>query len=336
VLVGLGALISMRATGVLIDRLGPRLTPLTIGLFGAAGFLTALVGSPGELYVVSLLLGATSGAMDVAINADAVHEEIRSGRPLLNLAHACFSAAVAAASLATGVLRAAGAGVGAVFVLAAIVLTLAAAVSAAGPHEPWERAPGEARPRLFQRFPAWLLLIGALGAGAFWIENAWQSWGAVHFERTFSASPGTSALAPALFAGAMAVGRLAVHRLARPGSERAVLVAGTAVAGVGSLLAALAGGAPAALVGIVAAGAGCSVCAPTIVSLVGRAAPQNERATAVGSVTTLMYLGFLVGPAVVGGVAQLTTLRISLAGVAALGFALAAMFALVPLPRRRP
>jgi MFS family permease len=328
VLLALGALVFMRATGVLIDRLGPGVTRLTVVAFGLAGVLPAFADSPGELYLFALVLGATSGAMDVAINADAVREELRSGRPLLNLAHAGFSAAVVVGSLSTGVLRSAGAGTGTVFGLAAAVVVLAAIamrpVEISGPVE-------TAAPKLFQRVPAWLLVIGVLGAIAYWIENAWQSWGAVHLERTFDASPGAAALAPALFAGAMTAGRLSVHWLARPGAERAVLVAGAAVAGVGSGLAALASTTPIALVGIVVAGAGCSVCAPTIVSLAGGSAARHERATIVGSVTTLMYLGFLVGPAAVGGLAELTTLRTSLGAVAVLAFLLALLFAVVPL-----
>ena len=50
--------------------------------------------------------------------------------------------------------------------------------------------------------------------------------------------------------------------------------------------------------------------------------------------TTLAYLGFLVGPAVVGAVAEAANLRISLGVVAALALLLALLFALVPLPRR--
>lgn len=179
VLVGLGALVSMRATGVLIDRVGPRLTPLTIAAFGAAGILPALADSPGELYVFLLVVGATSGAMDVAINADAVRAEVRTGRSLLNLAHATFSAGVVAASLATGALRWSGAGPGAVFGLAAAVVVITAL--AARPVAAESNASAEMpRPRLFQRVPPWLLVLGVLGAMAYWIENAWQSWGAVH------------------------------------------------------------------------------------------------------------------------------------------------------------
>jgi len=332
VLVGLGALLSMRATGLLIDRAGPRLTPLMVGAFGFAGILPGLADSPGELYLYLLLLGAASGAMDVAINADAVREEVRSGRPLLNLAHACFSAAVLIGSLGTGLLRWAGAGPGLVFGLVASLVVLAAIATRPTPGETWKPHFGPDRPSLVQGIPAWLLVIGILGAVAYWIENGWQSWGAVHLERTFEAAPGASALGPALFAASMALGRLSVHRLARPGTERAVLIAGAAVASGGSALVAFAPSAPIALAGIVVAGTGCSVLAPTIISVAGRAAAPHERATVIGSLTTLMYLGFLVGPAAVGGIAELSTLRTSLAAVAALALLLALPFAVVRLP----
>ena len=104
----------------------------------------------------------------------------------------------------------------------------------------------------------------------------------------------------------------------------------------GSALAALAGSSLVALVGFVVAGAGCAVCAPTILSIAGGAAKSHERATVVGSLTTVMYLGFLVGPAAVGGLAELTTLRASLGSVAALAVLLTILFAIVrfPAPQR--
>jgi MFS family permease len=332
-LVGLGALVSMRATGVVMDRFGPGLTPVTVAALGLAGVLPALAESPGALFGSALLLGATSGAMDVAINADAVRVEIASGRPLMNLAHASFSAAVVVASLATGLLRWAGADPPVVFGLAAVTVLLAAVAIRSGRAEAVVLPP-EDRPRYLERVPGWLLVLGALGALAYWIEGAWQDWGAVYLERTLEASPATSSLGPALFAASMTVGRLSAHRLAGPGTERTVLVAGAAVAGAGSALAALALSPPVALAGIALAGAGCSVCAPTILSIAGRAAASHERATVIGSATTLMYLGFLVGPAAVGGLAELTTLPLSLGGVAALAFVLAVLFGVVRLPGR--
>jgi MFS family permease len=334
-LVAVGALLSMRASGVLMDRLGPRFTPVSVGAFGVAGLLPGLAGSPLELSAVLFVVGATSGAMDVAINADAVHEEEASGRPLLNLAHAFFSGAVVCASLATGLLRWGGAEPVSIFAFAALVVVLAAVAMRTGSTPTWAPAPVGERPRFLQGVPVWLLTLGVLGALAFWVENTWDSWGAVHLERTLDAQPAVSALGPAVFATAMTVGRLTVHRFAHHGAERKVLIAGAAVAGIGTALAAVAPVVPVALAGILVAGAGCSVCAPTIVSIAGRAADPRERGTVIGSLTTLMYLGFLVGPAVVGGVAELTTLPVSLGLVAALAFLLTALFAVVRFPAPR-
>jgi MFS family permease len=335
VLVGLGAVVSMRATGVLGDRFGPRLTPVTVAAFGIAGAWPGLAHSPGQLYVYLLVVGATSGAMDAAINADAVREEVRSGRPLLNLAHASFSAAVVVASLVTGLLRSAGAGPALVFGLAAAVVVVAAIAMRRRSDATWALTPSARPPRLFERVPRWLLLIGFLGALAYWIEGAWQDWSALHLERTLDAGPALSGLGPAFFAAAMTAGRLAGNSLLGRWSERRLLVTGALVAAVGTTVAASSSSVGLALLGIVLAGAGCSVCAPTIVSVAGRVAAPHERATIVGSLTTLMYLGFLVGPAAVGGVADLTNLRTSLASVAALALVLALAATVVPLPRRR-
>jgi MFS family permease len=332
-LVGVGALLSMRGTGVLLDHFGPRLTPVAVGVFGLTGVLPALASSPAQLCAVLFVVGATSGAMDVAINADAVREEAASGRPLLNVAHASFSGAVVVGSLGAGALRWAGAGPGLVFTLTSVlVVTAAVAMRGSSSWQPPER---EIRPRFFDRVPGWLLALGALGALAFWIESAWQNWGSVQLERRLDAAPETSALAPALFAAAMAAGRLAGNRLLARWSERRLLVGGALVSALGTAVGAAAGSAPLALAGIVVAGAGCSVLAPTIISVAGRAARPQERATIVGSVTTLMYLGFLVGPAAVGGLAQLETLPVSLGAVAVLALLLAVLCAVVRLPEPR-
>jgi MFS family permease len=116
-----------------------------------------------------------------------------------------------------------------------------------------------------------------LAALAYLVENAWPSWSAVHLERS--------------------------------------LAGGAAVAAAATLFAALADAPPAALVGIVVAGLGTSVCAPTLISLAARAAAPEDRGGAVGAVTTLAYLGFLVGPAAVGLAAGAAGLPAALGGV---------------------
>ncbi|MFJ6659793.1 hypothetical protein ACIQNG_26075 [Streptomyces sp. NPDC091377] len=95
--------------------------------------------------------------------------------------------------------------------------------------------------------------------------------------------------------------------------ERDVLMGGAfvgeaLVGATGTLPAALAPNAALTPTGVVIAGLGTSVCAPTILSLAGASADRRSRASAVSVVTTLGYCGFLVGPAAVGPAVTATSL----------------------------
>jgi MFS family permease len=342
-MIGLGALVSMRMTGHLVDRLGGGVLPVVMVAFAAVGVLPAFAGFPVALGAALLLLGALSGATDVAINAAGVHAEIRSQRPLMNLAHAWFSVGVVVASLSTAALRAVGADsrlvLGAVFVLvtAVTVVTLAPGsrrIRGESGHPTTSSVPELSARRRGARtwHPALpLIVFGCLGALAYLVENAWQSWGAVHLEVTLDAGAGLSSTAPAVFASAAAAGRFAGNALARHVEPVRLLSVGALTAGAGTLVAATAGTSWLGLVGIAVAGLGSSVCAPTVISLAGAWAGPERRAAAVSTVTTVAYLGFLVGPAAVGLASSLTSLPTALAGVAAVAVLLAV---LAPAARR--
>ena len=131
-----------------------------------------------------------------------------------------------------------------------------------------------------------------------------------------------------------AVGRSTGHLLTRRLRDRALLALGASIGAAGTLLGALAPSTGLALLGIGIAGLGTAVCAPTLFSLAGRSARPDDRASAVSAVTTLAYLGFVVGPAAVGLAADLTSLRAALAEVAVLAALLAVGSRFVPVPDR--
>jgi hypothetical protein len=321
--IGAGALVSMRLAGTLVDRWGAAALPATMAAFGACAVLPGLASSTVGLSATLLVLGAGSGAVDVAINAEGTRSETATGRPILSLAHGTFSACVVVGSLATGALRAADAGaelvlglVGGVVVAIAIGLWWAPAAG--------DGAVVPARASL-RHLPRILLVLGGLCALAFFVENAWQSWGAVHLESDLDASPALGALAPALFAGAAAASRLGGHALVGRFDEILIMRVGAMAGAAGTVVAAVAPAAAVALAGIVVAGAGISICAPILFSLAGRSADEAVRGAAVSIVTTIAYLGFLVGPAAVGLLADATTLRASLACAGAVALLLAAL-----------
>lgn len=314
--VGAGAIVAMRPAGVLVDRGGRLVLPGMAAVFAVCGFLPALATSTLGLAGAAALLGATSGSLDVAINSEGVRSEA-AGPPVLRLAHGIFSAAAVVASLATGVLRAAGAGPAVVFgvisgaTLAAALLALVLAPAPPG-HQDTPRL------RELLRAPRALVVLGCLCALAFFVEGAWQSWGAVHMQSTLGASDALSAAAPALLAAAMAFGRIGGQRLR--GNEWMLLALAASLAAAGTLVAATAATSGIALGGIVLAGLGISICAPTLIAMAGRDTSPERRGSAVSVVTTVAYLGFVLGPALVGVAASATSLRTALGCVA--GFAL--------------
>jgi len=295
--VGAGALGSIRWAGRLSDRFDRRTVALSITALAFAGLLPVFAHGVVELSAAMTVLGAASGAVDAGINAAATRSE-SDGGAVVSLAHGVFSVAVVTSSL--GVAAAAGHDNGGqpwALVVVAGVLVVAAVLSTrlSTAHPVSDLAPA-GPPR---RFSAPLLIIGGLAALAYLVENAWQSWGAIHLHATIGASLSMSALAPAVFATAAALGRFAGHALSGAMPAAALFGIGAATAAAGSTFAAL----------------GTSVCAPTLITLAGRTT-LDAHGDATGTVITLAYLGFVLGPAAVGLVAGATTLPTALLGVA--------------------
>lgn len=331
--VGLAALPAMLLTGRLVDRVGARAMPGALLLFGLAALLPGLAGSVPELALALVLVGATSGALDVVINVAASGLEASDGRRLMQAAHAGFSAGFLVAAVSVGFARAAGAEPVAVLAGTAALLALTALVNRG--HV--SALPAAATSRRL-RFSRRLLLLGLLCGVAFVVESGLENWSALFLESELDASPAVGGLGPGLFAAAMVSGRILGHWLEAVVGDRLLLVGGGATAACGLALAAAAPSVPVALAGFVLGGAGISVAAPTLFGAAGRGAPGAERGSAVASVTTVSYLGFLGGPPLMGVVSGAVDLRGGMAMLAAVALLLAvatASFARSALPLRR-
>jgi MFS family permease len=337
--IGAGALPAMPLSGRAVDRWGLRATAVLIALLGGSGLLVAAAARDLVSLALGLaLVGAASGAADVAINTAAGSAQRASGRPVVTRAHATFAAAVVVASLLTGALRGLDAPVATPFaVVAAAALAVAVALGAANPRVVAAQTPeaGDAgsRPALPL---APLLVLGGLGALAFAVENAHQSWSALYLEDELGAGPAVAAAGPAVFAAVIAVTRFASAGLAARRPAR-VMVAGSALAGAGTAIVAAAGGVPAGLAGLALAAVGTAALFPTLMSVLTATVPDERRGAATSVVSTVAYLGFLAGPVYVGtwaGAVGLPGAMLAVAGLAA-GLALLAGAALRRLNLRR-
>ncbi|MEU8819195.1 MFS transporter [Actinoplanes sp. NPDC048796] len=323
--IGLGAMPAMAFTGRAVDRFGLRVAPWLLAALAGAGLLIT-AGADGVVLLVAgmLVVGAASGAADVAINTLAGRAEHATAKPLLTRSHGLFSVGVVIASLSTGALLGAGLSLPAAFaVVAAVMLALAAAahLTSASLRLPVEAR--EERARLRPALP--LLVVGLVAALAYAVENAHQSWGAVMLTDVFTASPQLAAAAPATFAATAALARLSLAPFSRS-HPTAMLLGGGVLATAGSVVLATAPSVAVALAGLVLAALGTATLFPTLLSRSLRDTGPAEHGRATSAVAATAYLGFLLGPAYVGLLAESTDLRGALIGVAALAlvFTLAA------------
>lgn len=333
---GAAAVPAMLIAGRLWSRFGPSLVWVTLLLFGLATVGPALAPSVLALGVALATVGAASGALDVAMNAQVSELEEATGRRLMYLAHALFSLAVLVMSVSAGALRSIG--VGPLPILAAVAVVFAGvtllAYLGARRHNTPRHNPPPARPPRAAEAPdggqalrpvlrGAVLLLGLLCAAAFLIEDALTSWSALHLERTLGADPAIGGAGPGLFAGAMFVGRSLGQAVSRRFADREVLTGAGAIAAAGILVVAVAPSAPIALGGLIVAGIGISLVAPALFSRAGWLAGARGRGPAIAGLTVFGYLGFVVGPPLVGLIAGLTDLRLSFAALAILAAGLA-------------
>ncbi len=315
---GLGAVVAMPLAGWLGARRTPHL--LTIGgLLQAASLpLPGLAGGLVLLAASLLLLGACSGATDVCMNARASEVERASGRAIMSSFHAAFSLG---ALMGAGVV--AGMDLVGFGVLGGLLATSGLIVALMAAHAVLDRDAAVAVPaaRGGIAWPGWALVgFGLLCALAFMTEGAVADWSGVFLAQVAGLSGAAATSGFAAFSTTMIVGRLAGDLVVRRFGPAAVLRAGAALAASGFALAIALPWAAAA--GFALVGLGAANMAPVLFSAAGRAGAAAS--TGVAVVATLGYAGFLLGPPVIGLLADLLGLRATLglpiAAVAAIAF----------------
>jgi hypothetical protein len=272
------------------------------------------LGAPGPMLLAAglVVFGAGNGAMDVSMNAHGVAVERALGRPIMSSLHACWSFGGLVG--AGGVAAAAALGVdprveGACAALALWVVVILASARLGGASVHGE--PGTAGFALPSRA---VLLIGALCFLVMTTEGAVADWAGIYLTGETGASRAASAVGFAGFSLGMAVARLGGDGLVQRYSRRSVLVGGAALAATSLAIVLLAGHVGVAVVGFVLVGVGVANAVPLLFSAAGRVPPAGP---SLAAVFTIGYLGFILGPPVIGVLADALTLTAALALVCA-------------------
>jgi MFS family permease len=316
--------------GALCERFGTgRVLGWSLFCWALLLSLGAAVRGPIALGVVIVVMVAIAGLVDVAINVAATAALADQPGRLVAF-HSRFNIGAAGGAALMGVLLGVGASWRWMWVAVAVVAVCVGTVChrvAIPAGQGGDQVPLGGMLALLRR-EGLLLLAGAFALAAM-VEGGIELWG-VLFLRTQLASGlliGAGGAVLGYSVAALARSTLG-PTVGRRGPARGVVIgAGTAAIGVVILAAA-----PTALVaalGLVLAAGGISMCWPLLLAQVG--AGRSRAGAVVGSVSAVGYLGMIVGPAVVGIVADLVGLRAALGVLAAA----ALVVAVVPLRSKK-
>lgn len=303
--IGIGSLLTMPISGAAAVRLGCRKV-LTVASILYAGMLLGLcmVSSLWLAVLFLLVFGAIMGCIDVVVNIQAVIVEKASGKRLMSGMHALWSVGGFA-----------GAGLFGIWVgtlgLTPLVSTAIAAVlillvlAGAGRHLlPYG---GDSGGKLLAIPQGIVTFIGIIACISFLVEGAIMDWSGVflttirHFDLSLAGTGFT------VFSAAMLTMRLLGDWTVQKLGQQPVVIGGSLLTLLGFLTIIFMENTLLLYAGFFLVGVGSANIVPVFFSLIGKQHVMPV-SLAVPAVSTMGYLGILMGPAAIGFLAHQTSL----------------------------
>lgn len=312
-----GSMISLPFAGWLVARHGSKkIMTIAATCYPMVLILIGLSAQVWQIVPVVFLFGLLGNLCNIAINTQAVGVEALYGRSIMASFHGIWSlagftgAAIGTFMVSKGIIPVyhflfiAVLSVSSVWLIRHFTL----AKDAGHPDQP-----------LFVKPDGMLLKLGLIAFSCMVCEGTMFDWSGVYFQKVVQVPKEITTLGYAAFMSTMAGGRFVGDWLVtRIGKQRVLQGSGIVIV-AGLLTAVLLPQLVPATIGFLLVGFGVSSVVPLVYSAAGKSKAMSP-GVALTAVSTIGFLGFLLGPPVVGFMAQAFSLRWSFTLIAALGF----------------
>jgi MFS family permease len=312
-----GSFIGLPLAGWVVDNHGSRLSVIT-GLTGLSLSLVFVSLAPTVWWLLPCLLffGISSNLANVSINTEALVVQKSFDRFIISSFHGLWSLAgftgavigAIALNLNMGMLY------HVLLVSATILIMLTLSVGHIS-----KKPQGSGAKKFALKIPdKHLLSLGIIAFFGLICEGCMFDWSGVYFKQVVQAEEGLIAIGYMAFMGTMALGRfVSGYFTNRFGSTRVVQASGALIC-TGLMVAVFFPYLTTAILGFFLVGAGTSSVIPLTYAQVGNS-KHISPGIALAMVSTIGYIGFLMGPPLIGFIADLLSLRASFALVALVG-----------------
>jgi MFS family permease len=325
----IGQLVTMPFSGRAVTRFGSKnVMRIAIVFYALALTNMGLVKSSWQLALSLFLFGICGNMCNISVNTQGVNAEGLYGRSIMSSFHGLWSTAGFTGS-AVGWLMMKFNIVPYIhfWIIAILVVILMLLFNKYLLYTPTSNS-GTSFKGI--RMPDKLLIkLGVIGFCCLCCEGCMFDWSGVYFKEVVKAQGSLVSLGLISFMIMMATGRFVGDKLAEKFSrKRMVQVSGVFIF-CGMMIAVIFPYVITSVIGFFIVGFGVSTIIPMLYSTVGKANLKVSKGIAIATVSSIAFLGFVVGPVLIGYIAQLAGLQYSFMTIAFLGLGISLMISKV-------
>lgn len=309
----LGQLMMMVVSGYLVNKFGSRIILITaMTLYGIALTLIPQANSFVQLFLILFLFGITSNMANIAVNTQAVSLEALYKRNIMSSFHGLWSLG----GLTGGILGAVFAETKfSIFTHLVIILILGVIgiiIFSRGllVQDIKENSDAKTSKKAFKLDSA-IIILGLIGFGSMFCEGTMFDWSSVYFSTIIKPDETFVRMGYIASMGAMTFGRFVADRFVNRYQVSVVLRFCGILITSGLLLATIAPGLIISTFGFLLIGLGVSSIVPICYSAAGKLKTMSA-SIAITAVSSISFLGFMIGPPLIGLLSEITNLRIAL------------------------
>lgn len=329
----LGQLASMAPAGKLVTKLGSASVLRVVAVaYTLTLYLISFTQDALQLCFALLLFGVMSNMCNIAVNTQGVEIERHYDKPIMSSFHGAWSIAGFVGALIGIITLNLTLNTSTHFLIILFLmifnvtlndkfLSRSPAPATIKESQPQEQEQPKEKKTLFSMPDKTLVQLGIIGFFGMAIEGAMCDWGGVYFKQVVHAPEQLVIVGYATFTVMMALGRFLGDMVtAKIGRKLTLQISGLMMF-AGMMLSVLLPSFYSATLAFMIIGLGVACNVPTVYSLAGQH-PKIPSGVALAMVSSISFFGFLLGPPLIGYIAELSSLQYSYALFALFGLAM--------------
>ncbi len=317
-----GQLTAMPFSGRLVTHFGSKkILRFCLVLYAICLTNIGLADQPWQLALALYFFGICGNMCNISVNTQAIRAEKLYARPIMTSFHGAWSTAGFTGAAIGLIMMAQGVSPYIHFWIVAALVFITIVITQKYLQDGRSAATAEKK-KFFSKPDGMLVQLGIIGFCSMASEGAMFDWSGVYFKQVVHAPESLTVLGYVSFMVMMATGRFVGDKLiAKHGRKKMLRMSGILIS-TGLFISVLFPHIVTATIGFLIVGLGVSSIVPMVYSSAGRVS-KIPPGMALASVSSISFLGFLMGPPLIGYIAELSSLRYSFAVIGLLGFGIA-------------